>query len=262
VLRLLGSAAGVALVTGAIAVLKPYVPVLSLGVLYVYAVLPVAILWGLPYALAVAVVSMVAFDWFYLEPTLNIDFSHPQNWLGLGVYVVTAIVVSQLAAGAYRRADVSEEARGRLAEEQSALRRVATLVAREPPPATVFTAVAEELGRLLGADATTMLRYESDREGTVVAGWSRRRRRRPGAGLRAHRAERPHPGAGGHHRDPEPGRQGDGVAGRAPHRRAGRPTRGLRHFQLAGNGGTTQQGGNIGCWPGGQPAGPDSCCPQ
>ena len=38
--------ASVAFVTAAIAVLKPYVPVLSLGVLYELAVLPVAVLWG------------------------------------------------------------------------------------------------------------------------------------------------------------------------------------------------------------------------
>lgn len=176
-LRLLASAAGVALVTGAIAVVKPYVPVLSLGALYVFAVLPVAIFWGLPYALPVAVGSMVAFDLFHLQPTFTIDLSHPQNWLSLGVYVVTAVVVSQLAAGAYRRADVSEEARGRLAQEQSALRRVATLVAREPPPATVFTAVVEEVGRLLDADATTLLRYESSREATIMASSSRQDRR-------------------------------------------------------------------------------------
>jgi signal transduction histidine kinase len=179
VLRLLGSAAGVALVTGAIAVVRPYVPVLSLGALYVFAVLPVAILWGLPYALPVAVGSMVAFDLFYLQPAFSIDLSHPQNWLGLAVYVVTAVVVSQLAAGAYRRADVSEEARGRLAQEQSALRRVATLIAREPPPATVFTAVVGEVGQLLEADATTMLRYESNREATIVASSTRQGRRTP-----------------------------------------------------------------------------------
>ena len=41
------SAGAVALVTAAIAVARPYVPVLSLGVLYVFAVLPVAVAWGL-----------------------------------------------------------------------------------------------------------------------------------------------------------------------------------------------------------------------
>jgi signal transduction histidine kinase len=61
----------------------------------------------------------------------------------------------------------------RLANEQAALRRVATLVARGVPPAEVFAAVAEEVGRLLGTDAAHMLRYEHDGTATLVAGWSR-----------------------------------------------------------------------------------------
>jgi PAS domain S-box-containing protein len=56
-----------------------------------------------------------------------------------------------------------------LAEEQAALRRVATLVAREPPPAEIFAAVAEEVARLLGVEDTTIFRYEDDWTATVVA---------------------------------------------------------------------------------------------
>ena len=46
----ISAVAAVAFVTAAVAVLKPYVPVLSLGVLYELAVLPVAVLWGVPLA--------------------------------------------------------------------------------------------------------------------------------------------------------------------------------------------------------------------
>ena len=60
----------------------------------------------------------------------------------------------------------------RLAEEQAALRRVATLVAGGAPPEEVFAAVTEEAGQLLAADQTTLSRYESDGTVTVVAGWS------------------------------------------------------------------------------------------
>src|SRR6266545_4639869 len=62
---------------------------------------------------------------------------------------------------------------GRLADEQAALRRVATLVARGVPAAEVFAALAQEAGRLLGADAAHVLRYEHDATVTLVAGWSR-----------------------------------------------------------------------------------------
>jgi signal transduction histidine kinase len=48
----------------------------------------------------------------------------------------------------------------RLADEQAALRRVATLVAGGARPAEVFTAVADELGRLIGAEATFVSRVD------------------------------------------------------------------------------------------------------
>jgi signal transduction histidine kinase len=60
----------------------------------------------------------------------------------------------------------------RLAAEQSALRRVATLVAREHSPGELFATLSEELGVLLEVDATAILRYEADSTATVIAGWS------------------------------------------------------------------------------------------
>ncbi|HZC52974.1 MAG TPA: HAMP domain-containing protein, partial [Mycobacterium sp.] len=49
-----------------------------------------------------------------------------------------------------------------LAEEQSALRRVATLVAQAASPSAVFAAVAREVGQLLSADYTAIDRYDAD----------------------------------------------------------------------------------------------------
>jgi signal transduction histidine kinase len=57
----------------------------------------------------------------------------------------------------------------RLAEEQAALRRVATLVARGVPPQDVFAAVTEEVVRLLPVDFAHMGRYEPDAVVTVLA---------------------------------------------------------------------------------------------
>jgi PAS domain S-box-containing protein len=66
----------------------------------------------------------------------------------------------------------SREQLARLADEQAALRRVATLVARGVSPSVVFAAVAREVGLLLGVDATHMARYELDGTATGVAAWS------------------------------------------------------------------------------------------
>ena len=82
---------------------------------------------------------------------------------------------TELVATAIANAQAHEELRA-LADEQAALRRVATLVAHGEPPDVVFAAVAEEAGRLLSPDQTiltattptamaTVVRLEGERRG-------------------------------------------------------------------------------------------------
>jgi two-component system sensor histidine kinase KdpD len=99
--------AAVALVTGLTAVLDAYVPALSLAALYVFAVLPIAIFWGLWLAIAVSVASMLVFNFFFLPPVHSFSLSDSRNWFALAVYVLTSAVVSELAARSRRRATES-----------------------------------------------------------------------------------------------------------------------------------------------------------
>jgi signal transduction histidine kinase len=78
---------------------------------------------------------------------------------------------TELVASAIANAE-SRAAVARLADEQSALRRVATLVAQGAAPRDLFEAVAEEVGRLLPAASATMGRYEPDASATIVASWT------------------------------------------------------------------------------------------
>ena len=73
-----GSVGAVAVLTAAIELFKSFVPVLSLGVLYVIAVLVVAAVWGMAYALPVPIASMLAFNWFHLPP---VHPSRPRHFL-------------------------------------------------------------------------------------------------------------------------------------------------------------------------------------
>ena len=80
-------------------------------------------------------------------------------------------LVGTAIANAESRAQL-EESRDevhRLADEQAALRRVATLVARGVPPDDVFPAVAEEVRHILGADASIIVRLDPDGQVTVLA---------------------------------------------------------------------------------------------
>ena len=148
-------------------------------------VLDVAVVWmlarvmGIGYGVAVGVAGVVALDWYCIPPIHAADVPNAENALALGAYLVAGTLLGQLAASARRRAEESEQEVRVLAEEQAALRRVATLVAVESAPEDVFASVTEEVGKLLRIDVATLLRYETDGSASVLAAWSREGRYLP-----------------------------------------------------------------------------------
>ena len=80
---------------------------------------------------------------------------------------------TELVATALSNAEAREGLR-RLAAEQAALRRVATLVARGAPPAAVFDAVCVETGALVGATSVNLAQFTPDGVNVTMAGWSLR----------------------------------------------------------------------------------------
>lgn len=138
----LASAGAVVLVSALVALLKPHVPVLSLGALYVLAVLPVAILWGTVLAAVVSVASMLVFNWFFLPPYHSFHLREGQNWLALTVYLAIAFAVGALAARARARRDDAEQRRA----EAHALAETALDLLRG-------RSLQEELGRLAALTA-------------------------------------------------------------------------------------------------------------
>jgi signal transduction histidine kinase len=82
----------------------------------------------------------------------------------------TELIATAIANREARDALAVSEARAReLANEQAALRRVATLAARESSPVEVLEAVAVEAARVLEVDAIGMLRFEPDETARLVA---------------------------------------------------------------------------------------------
>jgi two-component system sensor histidine kinase KdpD len=122
--RVVASAGALALVTGAVELLKAHVPVLSLAVLYLLAIIPVAVAWGIVLAVGVAIGSMLVFNFFLVQPLYTFTIADTKNWFALLVFVVTAVVVSELASRSRRRAEEAEaalRALRRLTEERERL---------------------------------------------------------------------------------------------------------------------------------------------
>ncbi|MDT7659777.1 MAG: hypothetical protein QOF38_4492, partial [Pseudonocardiales bacterium] len=171
---LVAGAVGVAAVTGLVWALQSVVPVSALAGLYVLAVLPVAVFWGVWPSLVVAVMSALADDYFFFPPMFALTPTDPDILAILVISAVTAVVVSVLAGRMRRRAGEAESLAGevrRFAEGQAALRRVAMLVARAASPEEVFAAVATEVRRVHAVDLTVMCRYDPDGVLTYVS-WS------------------------------------------------------------------------------------------
>jgi two-component system sensor histidine kinase KdpD len=149
-----GSLAAVAVATGLVYALKPIAPVLSLGVVYVLAVLVCAVCFGASYGVAVALASMVTFNYLFLPPVHTLTLADARNWAALGVYLTTAVVASQLAASARRRA---AEARQR-EREAALLADAAAAVLREEPLSEIGARAAAVLE---GAGAHARARFDA-----------------------------------------------------------------------------------------------------
>jgi two-component system sensor histidine kinase KdpD len=87
----------VALCTLALYPLKQIAPVVSLGVVYLLAVLVVSVIWGAWLGVATAVVSAAAFNFFHLPPVGHFTIRDSSNWVALVAFAVAAALASSVA---------------------------------------------------------------------------------------------------------------------------------------------------------------------
>jgi two-component system sensor histidine kinase KdpD len=166
-LALASSAGALVVATGLVYALRPVAPDVTLGALYVFAVVPVALAFGLVYAVPVSVASMLIFNFLFLAPLYSFTLRDSENWTALAVYLVTAVAVSHLAASARRRAAEAE----RRARQATLLAAVATELLEGSEVRGRLRSIAARAADALGA------RRASIELGSV---------RRPGPGESAH----------------------------------------------------------------------------
>jgi two-component system sensor histidine kinase KdpD len=157
------SVGAVACVTLVIAVLDDWIPVLSLGVLYLFAVLPIAAVWGLPYSIGVSVASMLAFNFFFLEPVHTLTLADSRNWFALLVFLVTSVVVSELATRSRRRA-----------REAELLAEIATTLLEHGTVASELEDISAEAARALNAEKAEIELGETAKGGYDLTAAGRR----------------------------------------------------------------------------------------
>src|SRR3954467_1681520 len=94
----------VVVATGAVALLDRVATITGLAVVYLLAVLAVAIRRGGTAALAAAGAGVLAFNYFFIAPVHRLTIADGENLAALVVFLVVAIVVGRLAAAVRARA--------------------------------------------------------------------------------------------------------------------------------------------------------------
>jgi two-component system sensor histidine kinase KdpD len=91
--------------------LKDVAPVVSLGIVYLPAILLISTVWGLRLGLFASIVSAAAFNFFHIPPLYRFTIADEENWVALAAFVIAAIISSTVAGLARARAVEAERRR-------------------------------------------------------------------------------------------------------------------------------------------------------
>lgn len=145
----------------------------AFGAVFLLGVLVISAGWGFALAIAMSLASALVYVLFHIED--DSDGLVP----ALLVFLVLALLVNVLGGQARLRAEEADQRRreveaaharvAALAEQQTALRRVATLVAGGANPVDVHPVAVRELARGLGAEHVTLVEFTGEQECVVLA---------------------------------------------------------------------------------------------
>jgi two-component system sensor histidine kinase KdpD len=77
--------------------LKQAAPVVSLGVVYMLAVVIVSVTWGLWLGVGTSLLSALAFNYFHLPPVGQLTIRSAENWVALVAFVIVSMLASSVA---------------------------------------------------------------------------------------------------------------------------------------------------------------------
>jgi two-component system, OmpR family, sensor histidine kinase KdpD len=156
----------VAAATAVIYPLKHLTPVLSLGVLYVLAVLVVSMFWGLIFGIGTSLLSAAAFNFFHLPPGGRFTLADERDWVALLVFVAVAVATGLVAELARVR---SREAEQRRQEADLASEMAQLLLGTADLPSALERA-ALRLSAALGVPSAgiSLRRPDAEEEGSLA----------------------------------------------------------------------------------------------
>ncbi len=108
----LATVAAVALALGFAYILQPLIGIESADLVFLVAVIGIAYRYGLRPSMAAAVLSMICYQLFFLQPVYKTEFGDPKNFTALAFFFFTAFVVSNLTAKVRAQANTARNRAG------------------------------------------------------------------------------------------------------------------------------------------------------
>ena len=147
--RYLLSVTGVAAVTACYKFLLSGANATTVALSFLLVVLSTAATQGIGPSIVVSVVSLLSINFFFLPPVGTFTVSDPQNWVALFVFLVTAIIASQLSSTARRRAWEAEKSR----EEVWKLYQLSRAIIVTPDPETAVSTLSRQVREVFGVSS-------------------------------------------------------------------------------------------------------------
>src|SRR5437867_6518101 len=131
---------------------------ITIAMTFLLATLGVATAWGLLEAIIASVAGMLCFNFFFLPPVFTFYLADTQNWVALFVFLVTAVIASQLSTTVKQRALEATRQREEM-ERLYELSRTLMLVDKESPTAGQ---ISQRIAQVFGVSGVAVFDRETD----------------------------------------------------------------------------------------------------
>jgi len=138
-------------------VLKTFLSLPNLSMVFLLGVLASAVVWGLRASIYASLLSLLCYDVFFVPPLFTLTINRPEDVLALAAYLVVAILTSNLTGRARDQAEAARQGEVRTAALYSLSREIAAAGGLTE----VLQAVVQQIAKHLGASVVVLLPGEN-----------------------------------------------------------------------------------------------------
>lgn len=149
----LGSALAVVLAGLIAKLIESFLPLPNLSIVFLTAVLFSAVTWGLWPAIVAAILSMLVYDFGFVQPMYTFTVPSPQDLLALSIFLIVAVLTSHLTARVRDQAEMAKRREARTAALYALSREVASATGLQE----VLEAIVTQVSHILNAKVVVLL---------------------------------------------------------------------------------------------------------